>query len=193
MSAPRTFWSRRTLYRWAPWVGGGMLVVGVSAFLFAFYGNTADKSEPETQLEGPALLGDQAGRRVKSAAPEIQKTAAQFIKNAVAGQNRRAGWKLIHPELRGDITFKQWLRGESYVIPYPADLRQPPPFRVDEVYEKRAELEVVLSPRPGANVKKPQIFFIGLKKVGKGANERWLVYYWAPRSVALRRSTGEPF
>ncbi|MFN2472264.1 MAG: hypothetical protein ABR583_15025 [Gaiellaceae bacterium] len=184
MSAPRSVWSKHTLSRWAPYIGGGLLAVGAVAFLIVFYGNTAEETQSPTPRPEPGTVSDDSGKRLKNASPDVQRAAASFIRNAVAGEDRRAGWKLLHPELRGDTTLEQWLRGESYVSPYPADLRQAPPFRVDEAYEQRAELEVVLSPRPGARVQKPQLFFIGLKKVGKGANERWLVYYWNARSTA---------
>jgi hypothetical protein len=181
MSAPHKLWSRRTLYRWAPWIGGLVLAVGVLSFLIVFYGNTADTSPPETQRTGPADLGDQPGKKVK-VSPAVQKTAAQFIKTAVARKNLATGWKLTHPDLRSGTTYKEWMHGTSTVIPYPVDTRIAPAFRVDESYQRRAELEVILEPKSGSGVK-PQIFFIGLKAVGKGANKHWLVYYWAPRSV----------
>jgi hypothetical protein len=181
MSAPRTFWSRRTLYRWAPYIGGLVLVLGVGAFLIAFYGNTADKSAPQTVRTGPPDLGDQPGKKTKVSA-DVQQTAAQFIKTAVARKNLALGWKLTHPDLRAGTTYKEWMHGTSTVIPYPVDTRIAPAFRVDESYQRRAELEVILEPKKGADVK-PQIFFIGLKAVGNGAKKHWLVYYWAPRSV----------
>ena len=52
-------------------------------------------------------------------------------------------------------------------------------FKVDESYPDEAILEVALLPKDSAKVK-PQIFFIGLKKFGSGANAKWLVDYWAP-------------
>jgi hypothetical protein len=181
MSAPRKFWSRRTLYRWAPYVGGLVLAIGVGAFLIAFYGNTAENSAPQTVRTGPPDLGDQPGKPTKVSA-EVQQTAAKFIKTAVARQNLALGWKLTHPDLKAGTTYREWMHGTSSVIPYPVDTRIAPAFRVDESYARRAELEVILEPKKGSNVK-PQIFFIGLKAVGNGAKKHWLVYYWAPRSV----------
>jgi hypothetical protein len=182
MSAPHKLWSRRTLYRWAPWGGGLVLAAGVVSFLIVFYGNTADTAPPPIQRTGPADVGDQPGKRV-SVSPDVQKTAARFIKTAVARKNLATGWKLTHPELREGTSYREWMRGTSSVIPYPVDTRIAPAFRVDESYERRAELEVILASKPGTGVKS-QIFFIGLKAVGKGQNKHWLVYYWAPRSVA---------
>ncbi|MBD0348098.1 MAG: hypothetical protein ICV59_03015 [Thermoleophilia bacterium] len=180
MSA-QTFWSRRTLYRWAPYVAGSVLAVGVVAFLVAFYGNTAPDSTPEIQRTGPAIVDEPTGKKAP-VSRGVQAVAARFIKTAVARRNLDVGWKLTHPELRAGTTYKEWLRGESTVVPYPVDLGAAPPFRVDESYERRVELEVVLTPRKGSGVKS-QIFFIGLKAVGQRKNKRWLVYYWAPRST----------
>jgi hypothetical protein len=182
MSAPRKLWSKRNLYRWAPYIGGSVLVVGVAAFLITFYGNTAETSPPPIQRTGPADLGDQPGKVVKVSS-DVQKTAARFIKTAVARKDLATGWKITHPDLRSGTSYKEWMRGTSTVIPYPVDTRVPPAFRVDESYERRAELEVILSPKKGSGVKS-QIFFIGLKAVGNGQKKHWLVYYWAPRSVA---------
>ena len=177
------FYSRRNLYKWAPYVGGTVLVVGVSAFLLTFF-NNPPSTEPETKVRGPVDVGVQTGQRVKLS-PEVQRVASRFIRTAVARRNLKAGWKLTHPELRSCGTYKEWIRGTSCVVYYPVDFSQPPPFRVDESYARRAELEVVLTPRRGSGVTKPQLFFIGLKKVGTGKNGRWLVYYWQPRSIPI--------
>jgi hypothetical protein len=69
---------------------------------------------------------------------------------------------------------------------YPADAIDTATFKIDESHPSEALLEVALVPKKGAEVK-PQIFFIGLKKV-KG---KWLVNYWAPRSSIAVPQTGE--
>ena len=176
--------SRRNLYKWAPYIGVTVLVIGVSAFLLAFFRNTAPSSEPETKLSGPVERGLVTGPRAKIA-PEVQLVARRFIETAVARKNLAVGWKLTHPELRAGTTYKEWMRGTSSVIPYPVDFSQPSPFRIDESYARLAFLEIVLMPRRKSGVTKPQLFIIGLKKVGTGKKQRWLVHYWAPRSIPL--------
>ena len=41
---------------------------------------------------------------------------------------------------------------------------------------------MALLPKDASKVK-PQVFFIGLKKAGKGAAARWQVNYWVPRAA----------
>jgi hypothetical protein len=170
----------RRLARLAPWIGATMLAVGIGAVLITFYGNTADTSAPPAApAERPRAAEESPGKRVKLSR-ETTTVAARFIKTAVARQNLAEGWRLAHPELRLGNTRREWLRGTSTVQPYPVDTAKPPPFKIDESFERRAMLRVVLSPRPGAGDFKPQIFFIGLKAVGRGEQKRWLVNYWAP-------------
>jgi hypothetical protein len=189
MSAHK-LWSRRTLYRWAPWVGGAVLVVGVAAFLGVYFTNTADDSEPETQLRGPAIVDKPLGKRVK-VAKEVQQVASEFIKSAVTGRDLERGWRLAHPELRAGFTHREWVRGVLPFSVFPVDLEKAPPFSIDDSFERQVDLQVVLSPRKGASGFKPQIFFIGLKAVGNGGSKRWRVYYWQARSNPALPQTGE--
>jgi hypothetical protein len=181
MSAPVARLSRRNLVRRSPWLGGLVLAIGAGALLLAFAGNTADDSPPLLQTTTPYRASPD-GRPVPISR-DVQLTAATFIKTAVARKNLGEGWKVTHPELRAGTTYREWLQGTSSVVPFPVDLRVAPAFRVDESYERRAELEVYVSPRAGSGYKLPQLFFIGLKAKGHGAKKHWLVYYWGPRAV----------
>jgi hypothetical protein len=181
MSAPAARLSRRNVVRWSPWLGGLVLAIGAGALLIAFVGNTADDSPPLLQTTTPYRASPD-GRQVPISR-DVQLTAATFIKTAVARKNLGEGWKVTHPELRAGTTYREWLQGTSSVVPFPVDLRVAPAFRVDESYERRAELEVYVSPRAGSGYKLPQLFFIGLKAKGHGTKKHWLVYYWGPRAV----------
>lgn len=180
MSAPAARLSRRNLVRWSPWLGGLLLAIGAGALLITFFGNTADTSAPLLQTTTP-YRETPDGKKVP-VSQAVQLTAARFIKTAVARRKLAEGWRVTHPELRAGTTYEEWLHGTSPVVPYPVDLRVAPTFRVDESYERRAELEVILAARPGSG-EKGRLFFIGLKAKGQGAKKHWLVYYWAPRSV----------
>jgi hypothetical protein len=186
MSAPAARLSRRNLVRWSPWLGGLLLAIGAGAVLITFFGNTADTSAPLLQTTTP-YRETPDGKKVPIS-QAVQLTAARFIKTAVARRNLAAGWKVTAPELRAGTTFKEWLRGTSSVAPFPVDLRVAPAFRVDESYERRAELEVFLTPRPGSG-EQPKLFFIGLKANGLGAKKHWLVYYWNARFVPPVKQT----
>jgi hypothetical protein len=180
MSAPAARLSRRNFVRWSPWLGGLLLAIGAGAVLITFFGNTADTSAPLLQTTTP-YRETPDGKKVPIS-QAVQLAAARFIKTAVARRKLAEGWKVTHPELRAGTTYREWLHGTSPVVPYPVDLRVAPTFRVDESYERRAELEVILAARPGSG-EKGRLFFIGLKARGQGAKKHWLVYYWAPRSV----------
>ena len=77
---------------------------------------------------------------------------------------------------------REWLTGNIPVVYYPAKQIETATFKVDESYPGEAILEVALLPKDAAKVK-PQVFFIGLKKVGKGTAAHWQVNYWVPRAA----------
>ncbi len=159
-----------------------MLVVGLGAFLITFYGNTADTTAPPPPPAERPAAQESPGKPVKLS-KETTTVAARFIKTAVAREGLAEAWRLAHPELRVGNTRREWMRGTSTVQPYPVDFSKPPPFKIDESFERRAMLRVVLTPSRDAKEFKPQIFFIGLKAVGRGDGKRWLVNYWAPYST----------
>jgi hypothetical protein len=164
--------------------------IGAGALLIAFAGNTADDSPPLLQTTTPYRASPDG--RKGPISRDVQLTAATFIKTAVARKNLVEGWTVTHPELRAGTTYKEWLQGTSSVVPFPVDLSVAPTFRVDESYERRAELEVIVTPRPGSSYKHPQLFFVGLKAKGRAAKKHWLVYYWGPRAVPPVRVVGTP-
>ena len=60
-----------------------------------------------------------------------------------------------------------------------ADRLEAATFRVTESYPDEVYLEVALLPKAGVSIK-PQIFQIGLKRIG-GVHVPWRVSYWLPR------------
>nr|MBA3476308.1 hypothetical protein [Actinomycetota bacterium] len=118
--------------------------------------------------------------------------AAEFILAAAGREDLPKAWKLSHPELKAQCacTYKQWLTGNIPVQYYPTTNLDGAEFGVDEASEGRVVLEVLLTPKAGEEIP-PHAFFIGLKTVGKGKQERWLVDYWAPSgSPPVPRSQG---
>jgi hypothetical protein len=171
----RPFWESHRNQRIALWIGLGILMVGVAVATFRFFGNTGTSlerplSEADAQLYVPRkqMKVDAAARRV----------AGEWILTSVARKNLAEGYRLTHPELRQGMTLKQWLTGNIPVQPYPADQLDQARFKVDESYEDEVYLEVALLPKAGVTIK-PQIFFIGLKRLG-GKKGPWRVSYWLP-------------
>lgn len=155
-----------------------ILVAGVVAFAVTWIGNTGESLETPLS-DKPAQLF--APRKQVPLDAEARRVAGRFILTAVARENLGESYELVHPELRQGLTKKEWLTGNIPVVYYPAQEIEQARFKVDESYPDEAILEVALLPRDEKKVK-PQVFFIGLKKAGKGAAARWQVNYWVPRA-----------
>ena len=173
MGAPR----RRRRVAWM--LGGASFCAAVALLLLlgpntnapAERISTVPAQEPATQLEAPL---PQEARRV----------AVRFIQTAVARENLEEAWTLVGPNLRGGLSRREWLTGNNPVVPYPIDRLEVAPYKVDESYESSALLEVALLPRKGSGVR-AQIFFLELRKLGQGAQARWVVDNWVPRASAV--------
>ena len=103
----------RRVDMWLPWLAGALLAAGIIAFLVARYGgNTAgaketfgtqDAAKPQVVKQVPL---EQAAR----------ETAGKFILTAVARKNLDQAWKLATPNIKGGLSFKEWMTGN---IPVP--------------------------------------------------------------------------
>ena len=160
-------------------LAGLILVAGVVAFAVTWIGDTG-KSQETPLSNKPAQIF--TPRKQVPLDVEARKVAGRFILTAVARQNLGESYALVHPELRQGLTRKEWLTGNIPVVYYPAKEIETATFKVDESYPDEAILEVALLPKDTAKVK-PQVFFIGLKKAGKGKAARWMVNYWVPRAA----------
>jgi hypothetical protein len=171
--------------RLLPWIAGAILAAGIVTFLIVFFRNTSDVA-PADKSAGPAVKT--TSQRTVPLDPSAQKLAITFIKTAVARKNPTLAYQISGPDIRQGQTLAQWTHDWNdpnvgiSVIPYPIDQLKGSPFRVDYSYANEALLEVALLPKASAKIK-PQIFYIGLKRFGKGKNRRWLVNYWGPHNV----------
>jgi hypothetical protein len=178
--------TKKSLSKAFPWVAGLVFVAGVVAFstVYLFDTGTSVDAKITVRETGPAVVP--AKQASVALDPEARKVAGRFILTAVAREHLAESYGLTHPELRQGLSLKEWLTGNIPVQYYPADAIDTATFKIDESHPNEALLEVALVPKEGAEVK-PQIFYIGLKKV-KG---KWLVNYWAPRSAIAIPSAGE--
>jgi hypothetical protein len=159
-----------------------ILIVGIVAIATVRIGGNAESApspatdEPLPEEFNPVTTDPQAP--VPRAA---RVAAAEFILAAAGREDLPKAWKLSHPDLKAQCacTYKQWLTGNIPVQYYPTANLNGAEFGVNESSAGRIVLEVLLTPKAGARVR-PQTFFIGLKEVGKGKQQRWLVDYWAP-------------
>jgi hypothetical protein len=164
-----------------PWVAGLLLVAGIVSAIVSFAPNRnpAPQVLPKTPPKAPVKeksvpLGETA-----------QSVARLFVKTAVARTNLAAAWKIAGPNIRGGLTYKEWLSGDIPVVPYPIKSLDFAPFKIDYSYRNEALIEVALLPKKGAKIKS-QIFYLGLKRVaGPGGKRHWVVDNWVPRASAL--------
>ncbi len=174
---------RKTWYR-SPrslaWVGAGAVAVAGVAALFAFGPNK--DAAPEVFNNDPVQVP--VVQKKVPLTDDARKVAIRFIQTAVARENLEEAWDLVGPNLRGGLSRKEWITGDNPVVPYPLEVLDVAPYKVDESFADSALLEVALLPKEGAGVKS-QIFFLGLTRVGQGENARWLVDNWVPRGSAL--------
>jgi hypothetical protein len=114
--------------------------------------------------------------------PAAFKVARTFLETAVLRKNIDASYNLVHVDLKGRMTRKQWDTGNIPVVDYPANNAKTAAFQVDFSYQTEMLLEVNLVAKRGSpSTVRPNLdFFLGLKRAGGKANGRWLVNYWEP-------------
>lgn len=154
-----------------------VLIAGVAAATIAFFGNTGTSLESPRSNKAASVF---TPRQQIPLEKDARRVAGRFILTAVARKSLGESYELTHPELRQGLSKKEWLSGNIPVTYYPADQLETATFKVDESYPNEAILEVALLPKKNVEVE-PQIFYIGLKKVGTGAEAEWKVNYWVPR------------
>lgn len=151
--------------------------IGVIAFISMFFLRGTGNRFTNTFSNQPAKL-----YKPDKSVP-IQKSeialARKFILTAVERQDLGTAYGLVHPDLKGRMTKKEWLTGNIPVIQYDAVNAKTAQFTVDYSYQRSALLEVNLISRKQQT--KPTLeFFLGLKRAGDTKNGRWLVSYWEP-------------
>lgn len=173
----RSFWDSHRNQRLALWGGLAVLAVGVAVATFAFFRNTGHSQETPLSSQPANVYRPQKQVSVDAAA---RRVAGRFILTAVSRKDLAKSYDYVHPELRQGMTRAQWATGNIPVVYYPAStILDKAAFKVDESYANEVYMEVALLPKAGSNWK-PQIFYIGLKRIG-GTNGHWAVNYWVPR------------
>ena len=172
---------------WLPWLAGALLAAGIIAFLVARYGgNTAGAKEtfgtqnavkPQVVKQVPL---EQAAR----------ETAGKFILTAVARKNLDQAWKLATPNIKGGLSFKEWMTGNIPVPTLGVPIDKAAITKIIYSHKREAELNVVLLPKPNKLRVKSTLVVMDLKKVGTGGKAHWLVdYCQAQQGIPVPRPT----
>jgi len=154
----------------------GVLAVGAAVATFAFFGNTGHSQETPLSNQPANIYKPEKQAKLDPAARVV---AGKFILTAVSRKKLAESYNYVHPELRQGFTRKQWETGNIPVVYYPASVLDKTAFKIDETYENEVYMEVALLPKANSGWK-PQIFYIGLKRLG-GKDGPWRVNYWVPR------------
>ncbi len=171
-----SFWSSYRNQRLALFIGLGVLAVGAAVATFAFFGNTGHSQETPLSNQPANIYKPEKQAKLDPAARVV---AGKFILTAVSRKKLAESYNYVHPELRQGFTRKQWETGNIPVVYYPASVLDKTAFKIDETYENEVYMEVALLPKANSGWK-PQIFYIGLKRLG-GKKGPWRVNYWVPR------------
>jgi hypothetical protein len=159
-------------------LSAAVLVVGLGIFLATVVFRGTPNAFTDTISDKPAQLYHPE-KKVKLSKEETA-LAREFIRNAVERQNLNAAYSMVHPDLKGALTRKQWNTGNIPVVYYPARNADTAAFVVDYSFQTSALLEVDLVAKPGQDQRPHLLFYLGLKRAGGKPNGRWLVNYWQP-------------
>lgn len=160
------------------WSSGAVLVLGVAIFLGVFFsrGNTQPAQNLSTISSPPSdTTQNTGGGKVPAAASALQ-VAHTFLETAVVRKNLDAAYGIVGPFLKGGISLKEWRTGNIPVQPYPAMNPGATKLEVQSSTKSELEVELVLNPRAGSGVKKPQAFLMRIDKIGG----KWLVNGFVP-------------
>jgi len=170
------------------WVSVLVLIAGVAALGTVWLGgDDSSSAAPSTSTE-PGQTVDEFGELPAETKPNpddvpaaARKAAAVFIDGAVARNNLVKAWTVTHPDLKRDCdcTLKEWKTGNIPVLFFPALGAGATGFGVNEISPGRIVLEVLLYPKKASGLS-PTAFYVGMKAVGEGEDEKWLVDYFAP-------------
>ncbi len=163
-----------------PWAAGVAGFVAFFVLLAVVFGGK--DPAPQHFSNQPAVDMTKPEKTIKVPA-EAREVAKKFIVTAVARKDLTQAYRLVGPQIKQGMSLKEWQTGNIAVIPFPMDDLYLAPFKVDYAHPNDILMEVALLAKPKTGVKS-QIFFINLKRFGKGENARWLVDNWVPRGSA---------
>lgn len=180
----------RRVNRMLPWLGFAILLAGVIVFFVARHGDSKsaapakDLSAGQVNQFGELKTGS-AQKQLEAANRKLEQSArvvaGKFILTAVQRKNLAEARKYSSPTILNSVTRAEWMKGNLPVVPFPYKLLNVS-LKVDQASSRYALIEVALLPK--GNVK-GMIFWIELRKYGKGKAAHWLVDSWVPRSGAI--------
>jgi len=159
-----------------------LAVLVVAAVVATIVGLTWSNTSPEKETfqQGKAQVVHEQVPVALSAADRraVLQTVDRFVETAVARRDLAAAYDLTAPELRGQVSRREWARGDTPVLSYPVYRHG---ARITATYRNDVSVQLFLKARRRSV--EPLGVDMELKAVGKGANRRWLVAYYLPRQT----------
>lgn len=160
------------------WLGGACTAAGAVVVGSILVGDTG-KHYDNRLVDRPAWVykAPPAAHLTAPQRREVTTLMAQFIKTAVARKRLGDAYDMTLPELRGEISRKEWQTGNIPVVPFPAvgiyDMTLDYSYKGDVAYD----VAVIGN---GGGIK---TFLIEMKQAGKGERAPWKVAAWVPKGV----------
>jgi hypothetical protein len=157
-----------------------VLTVGVIAFVALVLFPGSGNRFTDTFSNQPAQFAKKEVK-MKPTAEEFA-VARKFIQTAVERRNLAASYDIVHVDLKGRITRKDWATGNIPVIAFQATNAQRAGFTTEYSYQDQGLFDIDLIAKKGTSDRPNLLFFIGLKreKLKDGKWGPWLVNYWEP-------------
>ncbi len=171
MGKLRSTFSSRKFNLALPWIAGLVLAIGVAAFIQS----RTDTGAPKETFENEPVQDLSKQPKSVPVPQEARKVAVTFLQTAVARQNLAKAWTVAGPGIKAGQTYKDWLKGDISVVPYPGESMDQAPIKVDWSHPNSVGLSIALLPKKGSP-EKPQVFNMELTKTGN----RWVVDSWVP-------------
>jgi hypothetical protein len=175
----RKFWAKVF-----PWLSALILAAGVIALIIKLVPGTSGTQDASSTKNPTRVAPTPKTVKLSNAARGV---AGRFILTAVRRQHLDEAWKISGPEIRQDLTYKEWLTGNIPVIPYNAPISITP-MKIDYSFKNQALVEVALVPVKTAKKAKTELYFLELRRIGKGTHAHWVVWSWVPRLAAPIRA-----
>jgi hypothetical protein len=158
---------------------GVVSAAGLAVFLsLVFLRNTAPphkekftKGTPKVYVE-PKTVAHNGFERASALT-----VASEFLKTAIERKHVERSWLLTEPSLHVGFTREQWDAGND--LPFPPYHFRQVRWRRDYSYRDRIGLQVALFPAKTEH-ERAMVFYLDLKRHGRGKHERWLVSEFAP-------------
>jgi hypothetical protein len=168
-----------------------LAVIAVAAIGATIVGLTWSNTSREKETFEPGnaqVIPEQVRVRLSRADRRaVLRTVDRFIETAVARHDLAAAYDLTTPDLRGQVTRRQWARGDVPVPSYPVYRHG---ATITDTYRNDVSVQLFLEARRrGVD---PLGVDMELKAFGRGANRRWLVSYYLPRESLATAAPAAP-